>query len=165
MKKNFLGVIAASVLSLTAFNAQADKVDYNTWKMATRGDSMIVLNVNHQNAVLALNCQAGDTWVSLETNFGEIVYPDLAARPGDESLSLELMVETKDGVLVRWTKDDLNFNKPNGAGKQRAQILFDTLHEAKRLEALVGGEIIIPFKGEPSKAFPKYKEVASFCKA
>lgn len=165
MKKNFLGVVVASVLSLTAFNASAQQVQMNEWTRAEKGDSLIVLNVNRQHDILSVNCQAGDTWISIETSFGQLIYPDPNARPGDDSLSLELLVVTKDGTLVRWTKDDLDFTKPNGAGQQRAQILFDSLHEAKKVEALLGGEIVIPFEGAPSKAFPKFKEVVGFCKA
>lgn len=166
MKKNFVGVVIASVLSLNAFTASAQKVDYNEWAMAQKGDSMTVLNVNRQNAILSVNCQGGKhTWVSLETYLGHLIYPDPNHKPGEDTLSLELLVTTKEGELVRWTKDDLNFNKPNGAGAQRVQVLFDTLHEAKKVEALLGGEVIIPFEGAPSKAFPKFKEVASFCKS
>lgn len=165
MTKNYPAMFVAT-LSLTAFSATANTVDYNTWQKATKGDSLIVLNVNQDQSVLSVNCQEGKyTWVSLETRIGTVTYPDPSGAHDPEAIPLELLVTTKDGELVRWTSDDLNFNKPGAAGKQRVSVLFDTLHSAKKIDALLNGEMVIPFKGDPAKAFPEFKDVAKYCKA
>lgn len=161
MNKIFAGVVAA-ILSFNAFSAAASTVKEDTWVHVKNEKAMMVLNVNKAGDILSFNCEKGiGAWIALESRFvGSIIVPD----NDPHAITVELLVVDSNDQLVRWTKDDLDFNKPNGAGQQRVQKLFESLHTAKKVEALINGETVEKFVGAPSVAFPNYSEIAGFCK-
>lgn len=161
MNKIFAGVVAA-ILSLSAFNVVANtKIVEDQWQHVKNNKAMAVLNVNRAGHILSFNCERNiGAWIAFETQQGTIMLPDT----DPDVLSLELLIVDSSNTLVRWTKDDLDFDKANGAGQQRVQKLFEVLHTAKSVEVLLGGEIVEKFVGTPATAFPEYKDIAGYCK-
>lgn len=157
MKKIFAGVLA-TVLS---FTATAQTVQMDKWTYVKNAKAMTMLNVNRGGDILSFSCEKGiGAWVSLENRFGTAVVPDQEPN----AVRLELLIVDSNGELVRWTKDDLDFNKPNGAGQQRVDKLFEVLRTAKKVEALVEGEMVERFEGSPQGVLPEYNTFAEKCK-
>lgn len=161
MNKIFAGVVA-TVLSFSIFNAFGKTVQEDHWVHVQNEKAMTVLNVNKAGDILSFSCEKGiGAWVTLESHvMGTVIVPDKDPK----AIILELLVVDKNDQLIRWTTDDLDFNKPNGAGQERIEKLFGSLHTAKKVELLIDGEMVERFIGNLSQSFPEYSKIADLCK-
>lgn len=163
MSKKILAVLLAS---FTAFSAAASVPPVNKWIKVQADGGVMFVNRNKVNNYLSLVCEnKKHVWVSLESDQGYLITPDPDVKNKDADISqLEILVTGKDGTIVKWSVDDLGFNKPGYAGQQRIEAFINSLHEAREVDALIDDLVVERFVGAPGAAIPSYNQISDVCR-
>lgn len=158
MKKSSLVLSLLLVsASVSAFVPAPDE-----WKLYKNDNSIMIANLSANGVLLSLNCDNGkDSWIGVETT-NESSLTNNKSELDATSPILEIMVKHK-GEDVVFSPEALTFS--GIGGQSRLEQFVNTVHESSEVILAVNGDVFIPFKGLPSKGFPKYQEVSKQCRS